>query len=137
MTYDINILGDLTNAQPAFVINGTCIEGVAKLVQRMIIILLSDNETETIGTDVPRVLRGSTTASPEVVDNIFRIALADVAEQLTYEDDTPDDERLDSYDYTVERTDDYTFFIDITITAVSGDSTVAKLPIDFTAKENE
>jgi hypothetical protein len=136
MTYDINILGDLNNPKPAFYIDGTVIEGVAKLVQRMMIILLSDRETEGIGTSVPRVIRESTTASPEVVDNVFRIALADVAEQLTYEDDTPDDERLDSYEYTVEKTDDFTFFIDINIRAVSGDSTVAKLPVDFTTKEN-
>lgn len=137
MTYDINILGELTNDRPALVIDGTCIDGVAKLVQRMMIILLSDGTTERLGTDIPSLLQSITTASPEVVDNVFRIALADVAEQLTYEDDTPDDEKLASYEYTVEKTDEFTFFIDITITAVSGDSTVAKLPIDFTAKENE
>ena len=103
----------------------------------MMIILLSDRTTESIGTDIPGLLNSITTASPEVVDNVFRIALADVAEQLTYTDDTPDDEKLSSYEYTVEKTDEFTFYIDITITAVSGDSTVARLPIDFTAKENE
>ena len=137
MTYDINILGDLTNDRPSLVIDGTCIDGVAKLIQRMMIILLSDKTTESIGTSIPGLLNSITTASPEVVDNVFRIALADVAEQLTYTDDTPDDEKLSSYEYTVEKTDEFTFYIDITITAVSGDSTVARLPIDFTAKENE
>jgi hypothetical protein len=138
MTFDQNILGDIRNEQPSFKLDGTCIEGVVKLTQRIMIILFSDEETETIGTGLPRALRSVTTASPEQVDNILRIALSDVVEILdaTYEEDTPDDEKLADYDFTIDHDETATFDVVLTITAVSGDTTVAQLPINFTDKEN-
>jgi hypothetical protein len=138
MTYDINILGELTASSPAYTFDGTCIDGIAKLVQRFMIVLFSDNRTETYGTDIPRILEQVNIVDMGALDNIFRIAMADVSEILTANTPagTPDDEVLQGYDFILENTDEDEVFIEITITALSGDSTVAKLPTDFTIKED-
>jgi hypothetical protein len=138
MSTDINIMGDPTNDRPLLAIDGPCIEGIMTLTQKIMILLLSDQDTETYGTRVPAILRDSANVDPSILSNVFTTAMADVREILdeTYLEDTPDDERLDSYVIEVTNTNEDTISVDITITAISGDSTELKMPIDATSKES-
>ena len=138
MSLDINILGDLSNDQPLLALDGTCVEGIALLVQKVMILLLSDERTERFGTGVPQILRNSANIDSGVVSNIFTTALADVKDILDNNTPagTPNDERLASYTHEVEVLEGSSVSVSITITALSGDTTELKLPIDAQFKEN-
>ena len=74
-TYDINTLGNLTDPQPDLTVDGTCINGIAKLVQKVMIILLSDENNDYYGTYIPSMLSGSNVPDSGAVEIIFNIAM--------------------------------------------------------------
>jgi len=140
MTYDMNILGDVTGVRPALAADGTYIRGLAKLAQRFLILLLSDNqEPDGIGTDLPRILKGRGAVDISVLENIFIIAAGDVKGILDASilDSDPDDEVLDRYAIEVGVTGPDTAGVHIILIARSGESLKMALPVDkLTTKED-
>jgi len=131
MTSDINILGDITNSQPALAMDGTFLVGSIKLVQKILILLLTDVETDPFGrgTRIPS-LAGMGTVDMGQLEGIFRIAMTDVKVQLdaSYLADTPDDEKLEIINVELSRLEpDYIQAV-LVITTQDGETTTIELP---------
>ena len=136
MTYDMNVLGDITQQKPALDVDGTVITGIVKLAQRVLTLLLTDIETDPMGrgTRIPTLLVGANNIDEGQLNNIFVIALGDVKDQLesTYLDGTPDDERLSSAKVILEKIEPDWIEAIISITAVSGENTTITVPQTLT-----
>ena len=137
-TYDINVLGNLNAPQPSLTVDGTCINGIAKLVQKVMIVLLSDERSDFYGTYIPQMLSGSNVPDSGAVENIFNIAMTEVSDVIkgAYTSETPDDEKLASYAISFGDSEEDTISVNIKITAVSGENTVLKFPQPFINKES-
>lgn len=138
MTYDLAILGDPENTVPALTIDNTACEGIYKLIQKVMILLLTDVDGENniggVGTSIPAVVRGSNVPEPEVVSNLFAAALADIKPTLlaAVTPDTPTDEVPSSLKADVVTDADNlsdVVAVEVTVIAQSGQSTSVKIPV--------
>ena len=131
MTSDINILGDIRESQPALAMDGAFLQGSVKLVQKVLILLLTDVETDPFGrgTRIP-ALTGMGTVDMGQLEGIFRIAMSDIKGQLdaTYLAATPDDEKLAVINVELTRPEpDYIKAV-LTIETQAGETTTIELP---------
>ena len=131
MTSDINILGDIRESQPALAMDGTFLQGSVKLVQKVLILLLTDVETDPFGrgTRIPS-LTGMVTADMGQLEGIFRIAMSSVKTQLdvSYLPDTPDDEKLTQIDVKLTRPEADHIKAVLIIQTQAGEPTTIELP---------
>lgn len=135
MRYDLNIMGDPRNPQAAMRINNTMIRGPQKLIQRMVVLLFTDSRISTnlgIGTELSddEIINLS---DPEVVRNIYNIALASVKDTLLVETPTSADpsEKLQDAQLQVQETDERgKLELIITVTTQSGETATVELPVE-------
>ncbi len=136
MTYDMNVLGDITDSEPDLDLDGTMITGIVKLAQKVLTMLLTDKDTDPMGrgTRIPSLLVGANNIDPGKLENVFVIALGDIKEQLatTYLEGTPDDEKLSSAKVTLQDVEPDWVQAIISITAVSGETTTIEVPKTLT-----
>jgi len=131
MTFDINILGDITELRPDLAMDGTFLEGSVKLVQKILILLLTNVETDPFGrgTRLP-TLTGMGTVDMGQLEGIFRIAMSDVKGQLdaSYLADTPDAEKLDIINVELTRPAPDHVKAVLVIKTMDGETTTIELP---------
>jgi hypothetical protein len=138
MSYDLAILGDPEDTVPDLTINNTANDGVYKLVQRVMILLLTDVNAENnpggVGTNIPDIIRGGNVPSPEVVSNIFSAGLVEIKEALIADvtPDTPADEipnDLKPFVVTDEGNAPDRIQVDIEVSTQAGSSVRVSIPI--------
>jgi len=92
MTYDMNMLGDISEDMPDLTLDGTLITGTVKAAQRFMVLLLTNIQEDPFGrgTRIPRLL-GESNLDVGALEGVYRIAATDVLEQMTatYTDATP------------------------------------------------
>jgi hypothetical protein len=143
MTYDMNILGDLRDPMPDLSMGstGTLITGAVKLAQKVLVMLLTDKETDSMGrgTRIPGLLMGASNLDLGQLEGILVIALGDVKDQLdaTYLPGTPDDERLTGSKAFLEVIEADWVKVTIAITTASGESTTIQIPKTLTQLQKE
>ena len=132
---DIAILGDPTKSVPALAINNEANDGVYKLVQRVMILLLTDINDPFqlgLGTELPTQITSSNILDAGLLQALVSQALSRVRVQLLQDqlDDTPPDEALDRLQAIVPDpiTRD-TEFVDVIVSTLAGDSVTVSLPI--------
>jgi hypothetical protein len=130
--YDINILGNIKDSTPDLDMNGTFITGVAKLVQRFMILLLTDIKTDPFGrgTTIPAVRNVISVADIAGADGTLRIACNNVLQQLdeSYTTSTPDDEKIANYTLRVTKQDVDYLSIEITLKTAAGSELTVIMP---------
>lgn len=135
-TYSINILGDGKNGVTAQSFNGQYVTGPLKLAQRVMILLLSNEETEPRGTRLPLVLSGMANMDIGKLEGTIDISMSKVAEYLE-EDETPDDETLSKYALELQQGDDSTqVSARLELTTVSGSTAEIVLPLTLENENN-
>jgi len=136
MRYDLAILGNPSQTSPDLAVDGTAATGVYKLMQRVMILLLTDQEAPdnpgSLGTLIPSLLGGGNVLDPETMGNLFSTAITDIKDSLiaNITPDTPADEvlkEIKSYVRVAETAADEVS-VEIVVTAQSGDTTTAVIP---------
>lgn len=139
MSLDLAILGDPADSVADLRISNSANDGIYKLVQRVLILLFTD-ESEPTNLGLGTTLASETisaNANIDFVDNAFTLAMDKVKDDLdeSYSADYPLDERLSAYLVQSTKTDRGTIEVDLTLTAQSGESTTVKVPIDHISAE--
>ena len=136
MSYDLAILGDPENNIPTLTIDNTAVDGLYKLIQRVMILLLTDASAENnpggVGTDIPELYRGGNVPPPEVVANVFAASLVQIKQTLiaNIQPDTPADEVPENLTATVVSNDlPDTVTVEVVVTSQAGNSATVNVPI--------
>lgn len=136
MTYDLAILGDPSDQDPDFKVDNTAGEGIYKLMQRVMILMLTSSSNpfvlENVGTEIVDDVIGSNVGEINEIQGLFNIASSKVLETLRNQTpaDAPDDEQIDKIStiVTKEEAED-AVLATVEVIALSGDSTSVKVPI--------
>jgi len=141
MTYDMNILGDLQDPVTDLTMGDTLITGEVKLVQKVLVMLLTDINTDSMGrgTRLPGLLVGANTLDLGQLSGVLVIALGDVKDQLddAYLPNTPDDEILASAEASMEVVESDWVRVIITILTAAGTSASIQVPQTLTQLQQE
>jgi len=134
MAFDLAILGDPENTVSALAVDNTANDGIYKLVQRIMILLLTDIEAPNsngFGTNLPGIVFSANISNPEVLQGSFDIAQSAVLTQIreTTDPDAPEDEQLEGLSSELVRLDRDEILMNLTVIAVSGDLTTVSAPI--------
>jgi hypothetical protein len=138
MTYDLAILGDPENDSPSLAIDNTAASGVYKLVQKVMLLLLTDSSAENnigeVGTSIPQLLQGANVPEPEVVSNIFAAALAEIKPTIIsgITTDTPADEiptNLKAFVVTDENNEKDVVAVEILVSTQAEENVSVRVPI--------
>jgi hypothetical protein len=139
----MNILGDITQADPAFTVDGTLLGQTTKEVQRFLLLLLTDVDTDPFGrgTRIPGLI-GGTNLEPTKWQGIYSIACSDVLKIMkkSYTTATPANERIVKADpFVDESTESDSISVTITLTTADGTTQGVTLPvnIDSIGSENK
>lgn len=137
MSYDLAILGNPEQTVPDLTINNTANDGAYKLLQRVMILLLTDTNAENnpggVGTDIPSLLRGGNVPEPETLSNLFATALVEIKTALlsgitpeSTEDEIP--ETLKAFVIPNEEPSD-TVTVEIQVLTRAGTEVTVSVPI--------
>lgn len=132
---DLNIMGLPTTREALLRVDNTAINGPQKLLQRLLVLLFTDNRVETnlgIGTELSDDDVGNI-SDLEVIRNQYNIALASVKDTLLVETlkDADASERIKDAQLQVQETDERgTVEITITVTTQAGDDVSVSVPVE-------
>jgi hypothetical protein len=135
MALDVAIMGDPRQEVTALAIDNTANDGIYKLAQRVMIVLLTDREDPiqlNAGTGVPGQAFSANVTDLEVIRGQFTNGMSEVRDVLnqTVTTETPDDERLANYEVKVrEQSAPDKVDVEILITSEAGNQAVVRLPI--------
>jgi len=96
MSYDLAFLGNPENLKTALAIDNKADDGLYKLLQRIIILLFSDIDSQYnmgIGTTLPQEVFSANIVDPQVIQGVFNNSMAKVRQYL--KDNTPASAPLD------------------------------------------
>lgn len=143
MLYDLAILGDPNNDQPTLAIANEANDGLYKLLQKVMILLLTDESSPYnlgVGTSLPTEVVSANITDKKAVQGLFKIGMAKIREVIHVQTpfDAPDDEKLKDFDVVVldgEAAD--TLDVEITVTSVADGSISVRMPTSnlFTSQE--
>jgi hypothetical protein len=135
MSYDLAILGDpYDELSDLAIVNDAC-EGLYKLLQKVIILLLTDRASPFnmgVGTDLPSEVISANISDPVIVQGLFQIGLSKIRETIQSQTpyDAPDDEKLQDFQVTVTSGDtDDSLNAEISVTSVADGTIAVKVPI--------
>ena len=131
---DLNIIGNPVNRAMALTINGTAIDGLGKLLQRVMLTLFTDAESLYSmgnGTSLATELYGRNIAEDDVASNLFNIACAEAKRvvQAATPAGVPTDEQLKDLSATVLRGNRGELIVEIRIRSVADGTIAVKVPI--------
>jgi len=134
---DIAILGEPATAESLLDFNGKIAEGIYRLVQKVLVLLFSDEENSYAyeqGTQLPSVIPSANIGDAEELQNQFNIAVSKVQEMLSVSQplDLPDDETLERIETVITRdTGSDAAKAEITVISAAGDSVTVNVPLTF------
>lgn len=130
---DLNIIGNPANRVMALTVNGTAIDGLGKLLQRVMLTLFTDAESPYSmgnGTSLATELYGRNIAEDDVASNLFNIACAEAKRVVQAATPAvPTDEQLKDLSATVLRGSRGELIVEIRIRSVADGTIAVKVPI--------
>ena len=136
MTYDLAILGDPNDSAPDLSVNNTAADGIYKLMQRVMLLLLTESSNQFtptgVGTDLVENVISANTGDIDEIQAFFNIAASKVADTIKAQtaQDVPDDEKLKRITTIVsEGAAEDALVAEVEIVALSGATTEVKFPI--------
>jgi len=131
---DLNIIGDPSNRVMALTVDGTAIDGLGKLLQRVMLTLFTDATAPYSlggGTSLATELYGRNIAEDDVASNLFNIACAEAKRivQASTPAGVPIDEQLKDLSATVLRGNRGELIVEIRIRSVADGTIAVKVPI--------
>ena len=131
---DLNIIGNPSTRVTALSMDGTAIDGLGKLLQRVLLLLFTDSDSEYsmgYGTTIPTELYGRNISEDDVAANLFSIACAEVKQQIqaTTLAETPTDEQLKDLTAAVSRGERGEMIVEIQVQSVADGTVAVKVPI--------
>jgi hypothetical protein len=137
MSLDIAFLGDPANTISALSFaDNTANDGVYKLVQRIMILLFTSEDSQYnagFGTEIPNSITSANISDKDLIQGTFMNEMSQIAAYLqqTTPFGTPADEQLDRYEVIVVEEDDMPdqLFVELTIFPASGTGTTVRIPV--------
>jgi hypothetical protein len=135
MTYDVAIMGDPSQPRTALSFNNTANDGIYKLVQRVMLLMLTDRQAPAnigAGSDLYSEIQGANRGDAEVMTGLLNQAASFVKDNiaLTTPFDAPDDERLHEIKIIADVGDTNDSVVaEVTVTTAAGTSATASVPI--------
>jgi len=132
---DQAILGDPAEDRPELANTNTANDGIYKLVQRVMIILLTDSTVSTnlnIGTEIPSIVFSANVTDPDLLKGRFDQALDGVRDILigSQQATDPDDEKIDTMAAEVTNVASDETTVDIIVVSQAGTAALVSIPID-------
>ena len=134
---DLAILGEPTSEESLLDFNGKIAEGIYRLVQKVLILLFSDEDNIYAferGTQLPTIIPSANIGDAEELQNQFNIAVSKVQTMLAESQamSLPDDETLERIDVVVSRdTGSDAAKAEVTVLSVAGETVTVKVPVTF------
>ena len=135
MTYDLDILGEHFGEANLF-ISDKAVSGVAKLVQRVLVLLFTDVNGEYSagrGTFLSQEISSANNRDDDVIQGRFAIAASHVKEEINNSTpfDVPADEVLEELNIlSLEREREDHLLLEIQVVTENGDSVSVKAPVN-------
>ena len=131
---DLNIIGLPTTRAMALTVDGTAIDGLGKLLQRVLLVLFTDATAAYSmeqGTTLPAELYGRNVAEDDVATNLFNIACAEAKKVVQENTDpsVPEDEQLKDLSSVVSRGERDELIVEIRVRSVADGTIAVKVPI--------